>query len=68
MNAYLLELLMYLFHLCFNQCNASLHFGSSKHSSNFQTPTLPHLILSVAYHVFYCSVKLLFLNIQVGES
>ena len=32
MNAYLLELLMNLFHLCFNQCNASLHFGSSKHS------------------------------------
>ena len=27
---------MYLFHLCFNQCNASLHFGSSKHSSNFK--------------------------------
>ena len=24
--------LTYLFRLCFNQCNASLHFGSSKHS------------------------------------
>ena len=36
MNAYLLELLTYLFRLCFNQCNASLHFGSSKHSAYFQ--------------------------------
>lgn len=38
MNAYLLELLTYLFRLCFNQCNASLHFGSSKHSCNFENP------------------------------
>jgi hypothetical protein len=37
MNAYLLELLTYLFRLCFNQCNASLHFGSSKHSSVSKT-------------------------------
>ena len=28
--------LTYLFRLCFNQCNASLHFGSSKHSAYFQ--------------------------------
>ena len=29
----LANLLTYLFRLGFNQCNASLHFGSSKHSS-----------------------------------
>jgi len=31
-----ISLLTYLFRLCFNQCNASLHFGSSKHSASFQ--------------------------------
>ena len=30
-------LLTYLFRLCFNQCNASLHFGSSKHSCQKQS-------------------------------
>ena len=44
MNAYLLELLTCLFRLCFNQCNASLHFRSSKHSSYFQKPILPLLV------------------------
>ena len=38
MNAYLIELLTYLFRLGFIQCNASLHFGSSKHSSNSKNP------------------------------
>jgi len=28
--------------LCFNQSNASLHFGSSKHSFYFKKPSLPH--------------------------
>ena len=33
-------LLTYLFRLCFNQCNASLHFGSSKHSCCKKTAAL----------------------------
>ena len=47
MNAYLLELLTYLFRLCFNQCNASLHFGSSKHSAYFQNPPSHSLLLTL---------------------
>ena len=40
------EVLTYLFRLCFNQCNASLHFGSSKHSfSNFITLPTHYLLL-----------------------
>ena len=37
--AIVMAVLTYLFRLCFNQCNASLHFGSSKHSCNFEKKT-----------------------------
>ena len=60
MNAYLLELLMNLFHLCFNQCNASLHFGSSKHSVFQKTlPPSPWGFQTC----FYAFVWILVLNI-----
>ena len=51
MNAYLSELLAYLFRLCFNQCDASLHFRSSKHSFS-QKPSLPHLSCHSSYLLF----------------
>ena len=40
-------LLTYLFRLCFNQCNASLHLGSSKHSAYFQNPPSHSLLLTL---------------------
>ena len=48
-------LLTYLFCLCFNQCNASSHFGSSKHSSKSKTAvSLEHLSACFFGGSFWC--------------
>ena len=59
MNAYLLELLTYLFRLCFNQCNASLHFGSSKHSL-ISKPLPPSTLVLFSYRIPLQVLMLLF--------
>ena len=52
------EVLTYLFRLCFNQCNASLHFGSSKHSAYFQNPPSQSLLLTLWSLFFFLMVVL----------
>ena len=66
MNAYLLELLTYLFRLCFNQCNASLHFGSSKHSAYFQNPP-SHSLFDDFMISYYFPMVVLVPNIFVSS-
>ena len=50
--------LTYLFRLCFIQCNASLHFGSSKHSLLALKKTPPSLtyvlLFSIGFPIICC--------------
>ena len=59
MNAYLLELLTYLFRCVLIKCNASLHFGSSKHSSNSKKPPSLTFYSAISHAISFPIILLL---------